>query len=395
MDTASRFRCASVSKMFTVTAAALMVQAGRLDLDAPITAYADWPAESVATARQLSGHLGGIAHYQGEDRIERSRHYESVSQALEVFRNSPRAGPPGADYVYSTHGYTLLSAVVEGAAGRPFLEVLDTEVYGPLELRGSGPDMRSSPHPDMATLYGRRGAAPFAIPRPEDPSYKWAGGGLTSTPTDLVTLASAYYDPDFLDPEFVREMWTSQRTTDGEATGVGIGWRIGTDHFDRAVIHHSGSMGGARSTLVLFPEETAAIAVMTNVVWPSSIREIAELLMEAWRTDRSNAGRGGLTTEGTVAYAGGFNNARDSTSTPTEGELHLEHGDGWISMPGPIAEWTEELAVERMPVRHLRDDLYVLVMPYGLVPLRLEATASGIRGRAQVTGTRSWEFESG
>lgn len=394
----TRFRCASVSKAITATALAKLVQEGRLDLDAPVTRYVPtWPESPVITPRQLAGHLAGVAHYQPHDRIERTRHYDSVTEALGVFRDSPRAGDPGEAYTYSTHGFTLLSAVIEGASGLPFLDYLEREIFGPLGMTGSGPDLRAAPSPHMSTLYGRRGGEPVRIPHPEDPSYKWAGGGLVSTPADLVRMADAYMN-GFLAPGIVAEWFESQRTVAGDETGVGIAWRIGEDRVGRRVIHHSGSMGGARTTLVIVPDERLAIAVMTNIVWRTDIKRTAELLLDAFRvaapdrdgrfeSDRAR-GAAALGTMGETGYTGTF------AGEEASGTVHLEGGTGRISMPVPYKRWAEPLAVDRMMMRHLSDDTYLLITPGGLVDLYMEREGARIRGEAQVTSTRAWIFET-
>ena len=402
----TRFRCASVSKTITATAIARLLGEGRLDLDAPVASYVpSWPAEPEITPRQLSGHLSGVAHYQARDRIDRSRHYESVTEGLNVFRDSPRTGAPGEAYVYSTHGYTLLSAVIEGASGLPFLDYLEREIFGPLAMTGSGPDLRATPSPHMSTLYGRRQGEPVLIPQPEDPSYKWAGGGLVSTPSDLVRMADAYMN-GFISPEVVSEMFESQRTADGEETGVGITWRIGEDRLGRTVIHHSGSMGGARTTLLMVPEERLAVAVMTNTVWTSNIQRTGELLLEAFRAgDDAGAGdeaaeaptasagsTGALapSTAGEVAYTGEWLVGQDRTRTT--GTIQLSGSAGYISMPAPFTEWTGTMAVERMPIRHLTGGTYLLTTPYGLVDLHMEVDGGQVRGEASVSSTRTWTF---
>jgi len=161
VDTSTQFRAASVSKMITVTALARLYQGEKVDLDAPVQRYvSSWTGDTGVTARLLAGHLAGIGHYQAQDRIDQTHHYESVTQALGTFMGSPRVGPPGAQYAYSTHGYTLLFAVIEAGAGTSFLASLGTEVFEPLGMTHSGPDLRASPSPMMSTLYGRRGAEP-------------------------------------------------------------------------------------------------------------------------------------------------------------------------------------------------------------------------------------------
>jgi len=384
----TQYRCASVSKVIAATAIGRLVQTGRLDLDQPVSRYVpSWPADPPITPRQLSGHIAGVSHYGGADQLDRQRHYENVTATLDVFRESPRSGAPGETYTYSTHGFTLLSAVAEGASERPFLELLDEEVFGPLGMVSTGPDLRSDLPATMSTLYGRRRGAPFPIPRPEDPSYKWAGGGLISTPSDLVRLAGAYLDGT-LSAEIIEEMWTTQRTNDGEETGVGIAWRIGEDYQGRRVIHHSGSMGGARSTLVIWPDEGEAIAVMTNVVWSSNILETGQLLMEAYRSPAVTPPPG---TSGELAYSGDM--TRRGETGLTIGTVALDGGAGWISMPTPFTEWTGPMAVERMPIRHLVEDRYALVSPFGLMPLEFTSDGSAWSGVMDL-GSTEWRFRT-
>ena len=129
----------------------------------------------------------------------------------------------------------------------------------------------------MSTLYQRNEGKTSRIPVVENPSYKWGGGGLVSTPTDLVRLAQGYYE-GFLSQETVELMWTEQSTAAGDGTGVGIGWRIGKDAFGHEIRHHSGSMGGARTCLVLYPEEKSAIAIKVNASWNSDIQSTASVL---------------------------------------------------------------------------------------------------------------------
>ncbi len=385
----TRYRCASVSKVITATALARLVQTGRLDLDAPITTYVpSWEAEPVITARQLSGHLAGVAHYQAGDRMEPSRHFNTMDESLGVFRNSPRAGAPGAQFHYSTHGFTLLSAAMEGAAGKPFPDVLADEVFQPLGMTSSGPDMRTQPQPNMSALYNQSGLEAQLITDPEDPSYKWAGGGLTSTPSDLVRMGWAYLN-GFIEPALVDQMWTTQRTAAGEPTGVGIVWRIETDAAGRRILHHSGSMGGARTTIAIFPDQREVIAIMSNSSWPSDIHATAKLMIEAWRQRDVDAAPA-LATPDVVTFTGTFG------ADEANGSLTLADGTGWITAPAPIQSMFAQAAgvgPERMALLHVSGSTWALVTPVGAVPLALTSQDGRIAGSGRVFRD-VWTFES-
>ncbi|MFL5571671.1 MAG: serine hydrolase domain-containing protein, partial [Gemmatimonadaceae bacterium] len=116
----TKFRIGSVSKPITAVAMAALVEEGKLDLDAPIQKYVPaFPVKKYPiTARELAGHLAGIRHYSGDEFLS-NRHYANVTSSLDIFKNDTLLFRPGDKYSYSTYGFVLLSAVVEGAAGEP------------------------------------------------------------------------------------------------------------------------------------------------------------------------------------------------------------------------------------------------------------------------------------
>ena len=124
------FRLASLSKPITAVAVMQLAEKGRLDLDADVRRYVagfprkPWPI----TSRQLLSHLGGIRHYRDGEWSSVKR-YVSVLDGLDLFKDDPLEHEPGSRYLYSTHGYSLLGAVVEAVAGRPLLEQLREAVF--------------------------------------------------------------------------------------------------------------------------------------------------------------------------------------------------------------------------------------------------------------------------
>ncbi|MDX1577831.1 MAG: serine hydrolase domain-containing protein [Gemmatimonadota bacterium] len=262
----SRFRVGSVSKSLTAAALARLVEDGALDLDAPVQTYVpDFPEKRwPITTRQLAGHLSGIRHYRGDEMLSDAR-YETVSEGLEIFRDDPLLFEPGARYSYSSYAWNLLSAVIEGASGEPFLRHVRTRVFEPLGLRHTVPDWTDSLIAYRTSYYvqgsdGRLLNAPYV-----DNSYKWAGGGFLSTAEDLVTFADAHARPGFLRAETLELLFTSQQTNDGEETNYGIGWRTVRDDLGRRLVGHGGGSVGGSTMLILYPEERVAVATIVNM----------------------------------------------------------------------------------------------------------------------------------
>lgn len=283
----TQFRTASVAKVITATALGKMIQDGQLDLNAGIGKYLPaLPQEyQQITPLQLAGHLSGMPHYADDDKIE-NRFYQSTEEALKVFSHQKLISPPGTKYSYSTHGFTLLSAVMEKASGMNYLDYLNKELFKPLNMNNTGPDLRKHQrYTHLARLYDFKNDTLLEESNPEDVSYKWAGGGLISTPSDLLKLTFAYAN-GFLKSAVTGQMFRHQHLSSGEEQQIGIGWRFSKDVFGRNVIEHAGGMEGARTVVCMFPDQEVAVSIMVNASWPSSIEETAHLFAELFMDDQ-------------------------------------------------------------------------------------------------------------
>jgi serine beta-lactamase-like protein LACTB len=293
VGTATQFRAASVSKVMTVALMARLAAKGMLDLDAPIQTYLpEFPDQGKGkiTLRLLSGHLGGIRHYVPKDDAADKKHFDSLGAALELFSADNLVAPPGERYNYSTFGYTLIGAAIEAATKKPFLDVLREEVLAPLGMDHSGGDLRLALIPGRSGFYERGRDGKLANIEPDDPSYKWPGGGLLTTSEDLVRLGFAHLGGDFLTAAQRRELFESQVNAAGAATNVGIGWRIGKDWRGRTIYHHAGSQAGSRTVLILYPEEKLVVALMSNLSnSPAGIENTAQMLAEPFLPPKGEA----------------------------------------------------------------------------------------------------------
>jgi CubicO group peptidase (beta-lactamase class C family) len=265
----TKMRIGSISKSLTSAALGLLHEQGKLDLDAPVQKYVpSFPAKQYPiTPRQLSGHLAGIRHYDGhvEEETYNTRHFDTVLDGLALFANDPLLFKPGERYHYSSHGWNLLSAVIEGASGQQYLGYMQQQVFDPLGMRHTAADLNSEIIPNRARFYVRDGQGRWINTRYVDNSYKWAGGGFLSTPEDLVRFGwSVIVDGQLLRPETVKLLTTSQHTNDGKETGYGMGWAVSTGSQGRREIGHGGGSVGGASRLTVFPDQRVVIAMIIN-----------------------------------------------------------------------------------------------------------------------------------
>lgn len=263
----TRFPIGSVTKPLTAVAAAALVEEGELDWGDDVRTHVPsfpekrWPM----TVRHLAGHLAGIRHYrEGELDSLGSRRYEDVFDALEIFAEDSLLFRPGSDYEYSSFGYNLLSAVVQGAAKVPFLEVVQNRVLRPAGMRHTSPAFTDSLIPHRTETYlEKQGGGRLRAP-PVDVSYKWGSAGFMSTAEDLVRFGQALLEHRLLSSENVRTLWTPTATTSGDSTGYALGWYLRATSQGRRVVHHGGSLDRARAHLAIVPSEELVVAVLAN-----------------------------------------------------------------------------------------------------------------------------------
>ncbi len=259
------YRLASISKSVSAVAALRLWEEGKLDLDAPVQTYCkafpekSWPV----TTRQLLGHLSGIRHYKPGE-IESTKHYASLTQALEIFKDDPLAHRPGEKYTYTTYGYTLLGCVLEGASGQAFADHLDKSVMKPARLDAMRVDDVYAIIPNRAQGYSKRPDGALRNSGLADTSYKIPGGGLCATTEDLARFAIALMGGTLLKPETLELAWTPQKLSDGSATGYGLGFGIGERNGFK-VVSHTGSQQRVNTVLLMVPAKKLAVAVMCNL----------------------------------------------------------------------------------------------------------------------------------
>ncbi len=262
----TQFRIGSVSKPLTAAAVALLYEQGKLDLDAPIQRYLPtFPDKGYPiTTRQLAGHLAGIRHYRASEFLF-NRHFNTVLEGLTIFRDDPLLFRPGTRFSYSSYGWNLISAVVEGASGQDFLTYMSRNVFRPLAMTHTAPDRVDSLIPDRTRFYERGAVGGYAVAPAVDNSYKWAGGGFLSTAEDLERFGSALLEPGFLQGATLDLLFTSQQTYTGEATGYGIGWLVSTDSLGHRWAYHGGSAVGGSAILGVDRESRMVVAIVANL----------------------------------------------------------------------------------------------------------------------------------
>ena len=264
-----RFRTGSVSKTLTAAGVAVLYDRKRIDLDAPVQTYVSaYPKKQwTVTTRQLLGDVAGVHRLRGDGGNDQTPRgiCRTVNEALQTFAYEPLAFEPGTRYRFSTSGWILLSAVIEGAAGEPFPAFMGREVFAPLGmdrtvLEGTDEDAETAVFDPVRTEQ----EGPMAA----DYSCTMGASAFLSTPSDLVRLGSAMLIPRLLKADTIALFQTPQQLKNGSITDFAMGWKVETIALAGAqvrVLRHRASLIGGAVSLYLIPDRGLAIATMSNV----------------------------------------------------------------------------------------------------------------------------------
>lgn len=263
---ATVYRLGSISKPITAVAVMQLNERGKIDLDAPVQKYCpafpekQWPI----TTRLVLGHLAGIRHYKSDEEFNSTRFYASIVEGLAMFKDDPLLFEPGTKYSYTTHGYSVLGCVVEGASGQKFADFVRENIFKPAGMERIRVDSVADIILNRAQGYritdkGELTNSPLA-----DTSYKVPGGGFVSTVEDLARFAIAMQTDKLLKRETAELMYTAQKTKDGKATNYGLGWGVSVRNGQRN-IGHSGGQQRVSTLLHMRPDQGLAVVLMSNL----------------------------------------------------------------------------------------------------------------------------------
>ena len=152
-----------------------------------------------------------------------------VLKAYRFFKNDPLKFKPGIQSSYSTYAWTLVSAAMEKADGsRDFNSLMNDYVFKPLKLENTQLENNTAIIKNRQGVYTANGGK-LENSLQVNNSYKLAGGGILSTPSDVVTFAMAHTHNNFLKQATLEQIFTNQKLADGSSLKHGIGWRVGFD----------------------------------------------------------------------------------------------------------------------------------------------------------------------
>jgi D-alanyl-D-alanine carboxypeptidase len=277
-----RYSIGSISKQFTATAILLLAEEKKLSLDHKVGRWLpDLTRANAVTLRQVLSMTSGYQDFWPQDYVMPGMLLPTTrQQILNGWAKIPLDFEPGTKWQYSNTNYVIAGVIVEKVSGMPLVEFLRKKVFAPLGMKSVANSDDAPLGVDDPMRYLRYALGP---PRPapkEGRGWMFAAGELAMTARDLALWDIATIDRTVLKPASYQAMQTNVLLKNGVATGYGLGVQVGTSG-GRRQISHTGEVSGFTAANTIYPDDRAAVVVLTNLDATGASSQIASKIVTA------------------------------------------------------------------------------------------------------------------
>jgi CubicO group peptidase (beta-lactamase class C family) len=273
------FFIGSLTKSFTALAVMQLIEAGKIDLDAPVQRYLPWfrvvdpQASARMTVRHLLNQTSGLPTSSGEI-------------ALADFDNSPGAAkrqaralstlvlarPVGSAFEYSNANYNLLGLIIEAASGELYPDYVQKHIFTPLDMSHTYASPAMAKQNGLAVGHQYWFAIPLTVTNMPIPLGSLPAGQLISSSEDMARYMIAllnggrYGDVQILSSAGIDEL--HRGVADFSAMGLslgqyGMGWFV-DEIGGTKLVWHSGTTPDFAAYMALLPEQKKGVVLLFN-----------------------------------------------------------------------------------------------------------------------------------
>ncbi len=301
VTSSTRFRIASITKVFTATAVMKLWESGSLQLDDPVNRYLPWfhlqrtkeTGNDPVTVRHLLTHTSGVPANSSLTNFTRL-YQPARREAITALPAQQLESRPGTSYAYSNLGYGVLGDLVATVSGASYDAYLQREILQPLGM------VETLVHPSPGEEHTAWGSGPIRRDGTRAKAGFWElgffapAGGMAASVVDLgrfIALQLAPYRGDtttVLRPETLREMHRvhfalPSRSIDlgvQGVTGVGYAWAVDRSN-GHHVVYHTGGLPEQTSYMMIDLGSQVGVVFLTNA--QDAGRGVAEKMLKLVR----------------------------------------------------------------------------------------------------------------
>lgn len=258
---ATRFRIASITKMYTAVMILQLAEEGKLKLtDTLDKFYPQVPNASEITIEQVLRHRSGIPNVRRNAEGQPNINTLPITkdEMLELVVKARPDFEPGTKQSYSNSGYFLLGLIIEKVGGKPYSQALSDRINSKIGLKDT---YTATGNIDVSKnesqTYLKQGSGWVTVPETH-PSILFGAGAIVSTPSEMANFIKALFDVRLISQQNLTAMKTV-----GSGDELGLGMEPFT-FAGKTFYGHAGGGDNYGSWLAYQPEEKLAVAYTTN-----------------------------------------------------------------------------------------------------------------------------------
>lgn len=275
----------SISKAVTGVAVMQLVEAGKLDLDAPLASYLKTLPQAWAevSIRQALTHTSGLPEVIDDN--ARPLGGAEPEQAWAKVQELPLNFAPGTRFEYSQTNYVVVGKLIEKLSGQSYADFVRDRQFKPAGMKLSGFTDTAVIKPPVATLYTNvtpkisgmktvgveRSATPLLRHEPLADMF-FPIGGIRTTSTDLAEWVIALQGQKLVSKSSLEQLWKPQLLKDGTQRGFNAtinGYGLGFPSIQRPMHPAFALTGGARAAVFIYPNDDLTVIVLSNLMGAS------------------------------------------------------------------------------------------------------------------------------
>ena len=257
VNTLSKYRIGSISKMFTATLILMAADNNKITLNQTLDRY--FPQIENAkkiTIENLLNHRSGIHSFTSDagysDYMDQ---YKSREAMLKIIAEGKSEFEPNSKASYSNSNYVLLSYIAEEIYKSKYADILNKQIIKPLNLKNTYFGSKTNLQNNETYSYQFIGAK-WTKEKETDLSIPMGAGGIVSNPQDLSTFISELFAGKLITMKSLEMMKTMN-----QKFGLGL---FQFPYYDKINYGHDGAIDGFKSILIYNPEEKLSVAISSN-----------------------------------------------------------------------------------------------------------------------------------
>lgn len=260
-----RYSIGSISKQFTAAAMLLLQEQGKLSLNDKVSRFVPGLTRAnEVTIRQLLSHTSGYQDYWPQDYVPPFMLQPiTAARIAELWAKKPLDFEPGSKWQYSNTNFVIAGMIIEKVSGMPLLRFLQEKVFTPLHMEGVANIDQERLGDTDPIGYMRFALGPLRPAPKEGKGWLFAAGELAMPAAELAKWDLSIINQSLLRPASYKEFSTEVLLNNGVGTHYGLGVDVRMDRGHRS-LSHGGEVSGFTAQNTVFPDDRAAIVVLTN-----------------------------------------------------------------------------------------------------------------------------------